>query len=218
MAERPTRKPSAQASGRSTVDPALPHKKRARRRVIGAAALLLVTAIVLPLVLESEPRSPTPDLVMKIPPRDVEPAVDAASDAAPIAAPPIAEPLGGGAAAATGDARAADTSVAERPVGGSKGTEQKAAVDGKTVDGKTVDGKTVDAYWVQVGAFRSEEAAARAADSVRAAGLSTRAEKVPSSGGSVTRVRVGPFRDRDAASRARDQLKSRGVEAAIIAP
>lgn len=233
MAERPTRKPSAPASGRSTVDPALPHKKRARRRVIGAAALLLVAAIVLPLVLESEPRAPTPDLIMRIPPRDAEPPAKAGTgDSAAAASTSVAEPLGSG-AVGTDDAKPAEQKAVDSKGGESKAVEAKAAeqkaAEQKTAEQKALeqkapeqkagaDTKSSDAYWVQVGAFRSEDAATRAADSARAAGLTPRAEKVAASSGSVTRVRVGPFRDRDAASRARDQLKSRGIEAAIIAP
>lgn len=52
------------------LDPALTQKKRARRRLLGALVLGLAAAIVLPLVLDSEPRQTIPDVQVEIPPRD----------------------------------------------------------------------------------------------------------------------------------------------------
>lgn len=45
-------------------------KKRARRRLVGAIALALTAAIVLPMVMDKEPRSAHPDLDIKIPAQD----------------------------------------------------------------------------------------------------------------------------------------------------
>lgn len=53
------------------LDPALSQKKRARRRLIGAAALALLAAIVLPLVLDPEPRQAPGEVQVEIPSRDV---------------------------------------------------------------------------------------------------------------------------------------------------
>ena len=53
------------------IDPALSQKKRARRRLIGAAAVALAAAIVLPLVLDSEPRQQYPDVEVDIPSREI---------------------------------------------------------------------------------------------------------------------------------------------------
>lgn len=42
-------------------------KKRARRRLVGSAALALLAAIVLPMVMDHEPRPPSPDVQIRIP-------------------------------------------------------------------------------------------------------------------------------------------------------
>ncbi|MBL8460293.1 SPOR domain-containing protein [Zoogloea sp.] len=42
-------------------------KKRARRRLVGSAALALAAAIVLPMVMDHEPRTPTQDVQIRIP-------------------------------------------------------------------------------------------------------------------------------------------------------
>jgi DedD protein len=64
----------------------LPEKKRARRRLIGAVALVLAVVIVLPMVLDSEPRPLADDIAIQIPSKDGKDAVkDATADAKPAA-------------------------------------------------------------------------------------------------------------------------------------
>lgn len=48
----------------------LPEKKRARRRLIGAVALVLAAVIGLPMVFESEPKSTAPNISIEIPSKD----------------------------------------------------------------------------------------------------------------------------------------------------
>ena len=69
---RARRKSSKQSS--QPVDPVLPEKKRARRRLVGAIALVLAAVIGLPMVLDSEPKPLAEDLVIQIPSKD-QPAV-----------------------------------------------------------------------------------------------------------------------------------------------
>jgi DedD protein len=45
-------------------------KKRARRRLVGAAALALLAAIVLPMVMDHEPRPPSQEIQVRIPSQD----------------------------------------------------------------------------------------------------------------------------------------------------
>ena len=76
-AQSPTRKRAANTSGgggrragRDAPDPALPEKKRARRRLIGAIALALGVAVGLPMLLDSEPKAPVNDIAIEIPSKD----------------------------------------------------------------------------------------------------------------------------------------------------
>lgn len=55
------------SSKRQKVDAALPEKKRARRRLVGAVALVLALVIGLPMVLDSEPKPLTNELSIQIP-------------------------------------------------------------------------------------------------------------------------------------------------------
>ncbi|HEY9193520.1 MAG TPA: SPOR domain-containing protein [Methyloversatilis sp.] len=75
-------------------------RKRARRRLLGAIALALTAAIVLPIVMDHEPRLPAQDIAVRIPPRDNAPPlasparsdVPDADDAIP-PPPPDSEPV-----------------------------------------------------------------------------------------------------------------------------
>lgn len=51
-------------------DPVLPEKKRARRRLVGAIALVLAAIIILPMLLDPEPQSLTNEIAIQIPSRD----------------------------------------------------------------------------------------------------------------------------------------------------
>ncbi|GAB3625441.1 Cell division protein DedD [Pandoraea terrae] len=52
------------------LDPLLPEKQRARRRLVGALALVLAAVIILPMVLAPEPKSTTDDIAIQIPGKD----------------------------------------------------------------------------------------------------------------------------------------------------
>jgi DedD protein len=70
MARAQTTRSRTPQADDEAVDPALPQKKRARHRLIGAAALSLVAAVLVPLLLEPEPvRSPN-DVAIAIPSRE----------------------------------------------------------------------------------------------------------------------------------------------------
>lgn len=67
-------------------------KKRARRRLVGAAALALLAAVVLPVMMDQEPRPAVQDIQITIPDRDTAPALSrpmAAADEAPSPPPPM---------------------------------------------------------------------------------------------------------------------------------
>jgi DedD protein len=58
------------SSKNQAADPALPEKKRGRRRLVGAAVFLAGAAVIASLVFDHEPKPATPELALKIPPRD----------------------------------------------------------------------------------------------------------------------------------------------------
>lgn len=63
------------------VDPVLPEKKRARRRLIGAVALVLAAVIGLPMILDSEPKPLGEDIAIQIPSKEKPPLADSPRNA-----------------------------------------------------------------------------------------------------------------------------------------
>jgi DedD protein len=69
------------ATDNPPTDPALPFKRRARRRLVGALVIGVGLAVALPVVLDREPHYPRPDIRVDIPPRDVPLPVRAQNEA-----------------------------------------------------------------------------------------------------------------------------------------
>jgi DedD protein len=68
---RGRRKSTAETSrGDDPVDPVLPEKKRARRRLVGAVALVLAAIIGLPMLMDSAPKPLADDIAIQIPSKD----------------------------------------------------------------------------------------------------------------------------------------------------
>jgi DedD protein len=67
---KPINRMVAESAGTAPVDPVLPEKKRARRRLVGAVALVLAMIVGLPMVLDSEPKPLSDDLTIEIPAKD----------------------------------------------------------------------------------------------------------------------------------------------------
>lgn len=66
-------------------DPVLPEKKRARRRLVGAVALVLAAIIGLPMIFAPEPKPLAEDIDIQIPSRNSLPPLPPPSDAASVA-------------------------------------------------------------------------------------------------------------------------------------
>lgn len=84
---RPRRR--KQVKSTESDDPVLPEKKRARRRLVGAIALVLAAVIGLPMILDSEPKPVADDIAIQIPSKDkpsVAPSSAPASAASHVAA------------------------------------------------------------------------------------------------------------------------------------
>ncbi|KWA79689.1 sporulation protein [Burkholderia ubonensis] len=67
--ERRSRRTARPESDALLLDPTLPEKQRARRRLVGAIALVVAAVIVLPMVLDSHPKPVTDDIAIDIPNR-----------------------------------------------------------------------------------------------------------------------------------------------------
>jgi len=191
-------------------------RKRARRRLIGAIALVTIVAVFLPMALDHEPKSVNQDISIRIPPSGsgtftskLAPMPDAKSVAKPASETPVqpATPVKGDApkAAAAPIAKPA----AEAPA--------KSAPAPKAADPAQPAAKSAGGYVVQVAALNDADKAKQMQEQIAAAGVKSYTEVVPIAKGQVTRVRAGPFVSRAEAEKIRDQLKSMGLTGNVVA-
>ena len=175
-------------------------KKRARRRLVGAIALVLIVVVFLPMILDNEPRQMSQDVSIHIsgaqnipgtqqelPSESLEPLRFKPVETEPTAEAPGRDTL----APARQQARAAP----EKPV--------------KEVVAKSKSVAVEDGFVVQLGAFSKSANAARLAATVRENRFEAYTEMVTTTQGERTRVRVGPYPTRAAAEDARKLLKRR---------
>ena len=89
-ARRTRRSESSEAQ--EPLDPALPEKRRARRRLIGATALVLAAIIGLPMIFDSEPKPFSDEIAIQIPARDAPATRQSAPSLPPLElSPPVVE-------------------------------------------------------------------------------------------------------------------------------
>jgi DedD protein len=205
---------------RAISDEELQLKRRARRRLIGAIVLVTVIIVVLPMVLDTEPRPVTRDITVRIPspdsgtftskvlpaPKDGKLASKAADGKA--AAKPIEERKT--VAAISGPA--SPESVKEAPRATAKETPKPAkAAPAKPAKAPKPAAAPEGQFVVQVIALADAEKAKQMQAKITAAGIKAYTEIVKTAKGDVTRVRAGPFATREAAETARTQLKAIGM-------
>lgn len=201
-------------------------RKRARRRLLGAIALALTAAIVLPVVMDHEPRAPAQDIAVRIPPRDSLPALaqpvrpePADTDVMIPPAPPDTEST---APATTGAAPVAPpTPPAPVPVPPKSEPPKPAAAPAAASEASRVaallDGKS-GAFALQLGVFSDAANVSKLRARAKELGFPTFTEPVKlENGQSRTRVKVGPFPTRAAAEAAQRKLEGAGMRS-MVAP
>jgi DedD protein len=220
-------------------DEALDLRRRARRRLIGAIALVLALVIVPPWVMDLEPKPVVTNLTVEIPRQDSGGLKAAPVPAIPRAASPAKAPESAAAPAAAekppgaGVPRPPDVSpdtgkTGEKP----KAEAAKPAAQGDTVAraeppeaaGKDADAKraeailNADAYLVPLGAFANKDNVKTLEAKLAKAGVRYYTETVTTPAGEQTRVRAGPFSSKEAAEKGRERLKALGLSpGAVIA-
>jgi len=235
------RPPLSQDDVDSRLDPAAGLRARARHRLIGASALLLAVAIIVPMVLDPSPRPVSENIPIDIPSERTPftprlslppvPAVDAGMpppDLAPVAPPAQAEPKPDVRAEARTEAKAAVPAEPKPPV------EPKAAAKSQTKTDEAKPSKVEAArkapeppaaaapaskagkFAVQAAAPASEKAARELVERLKKSGFTTYTEKVETKDGVRHRVRIGPYATLEDAEQARARLKAQGITGNLV--
>lgn len=202
-------------SGRSEdgdVDSALPQKKRARHRLIGAVALCLLAAIVVPRLLDSEPTRAPADVAIVIPSRDTPlPArADAKGEGMRAASAVVRGAVEGAELVGKdGAARVAEAKPAEAKGGDTKGGDTK-VTDTKAVDSKAADAKAVDTKAADTKAAKAEPRKDASKDEI---GQLADAAQARAKGDGRYLLQVGAYANESGAATVVERVQATGLRA-----
>lgn len=215
-------------------------KKRARRRLVGAVALVLLMIIILPMILKdramtspqeaikiSMPETKADDFSSTVVPQggkvdapkpeegaavDDSPAEEQIkSESTPIVKPDIKpEPK-----VEKTVEKPAPAKIAVKPV--EKKPEPAKAPEPKVVETKSVEpAKTAESFTVQIGVFSDEANVKQLQDKLKQAGFSSHTEKISTAKGEKIRLRTGNYTSRQAADSALDKIKQAGLSGLVM--
>jgi DedD protein len=180
-------------------------KRRGRRRLVGAVALVLLAVIVLPLVFDPEPRKTLPQVSVTVPARD---------DAGFTPKGPKPPPRPATEATAPVEAKAPEEKKSAEPVKpeAPKAAPQEAPKEIVKERARAEAALSNAQFVVPVGAFANPDGVIA---KLAAAKIPYYTEAAP---GNLTRVRAGPFASREAADKAAARLKGLGLQPGPVAP
>lgn len=194
-------------------------KRRARRRLVGAIALVVLVVVVLPVILDQQPRPVPQALTVQIPGPDGGPFKTRVLPPLQSPAAPQKSESTRPAKDPTSKAMPAEPEPASRPRAAKK-ESAKSAERAKTQVAEARRAQALlndEGFVVPLGAFTNPDNAKQVQDRAASAGIKSYTESVKGQQGEQTRVRAGPFASRDAAEKARDRLKSLGLEVGQVA-
>lgn len=199
-------------------DQELNFKKRARRRLVGAIALVLLMVIVLPMLLKDRSVASTQEKVtITLPSEQVPPEPsDFDSSIAPegaspesksIASPPVAEVDKG-------------ESMTDKPVVNKLGPEAVVTKPEKTEPVKEVVDKAKDTethkFYVQIGVFSDAGNVKQLQTKLTDLGYKSQTEKISTDKGQKIRLRTQIFGDRNDAAIALQNIKDAGLTGMVV--
>ena len=201
-------------------------RKRARRRLVGAIAVVAMVVIFLPMVLDNEPKPASQgDIDIKIPSPSGDSFISKIVPLGPTASQPqpqqsaVAPPSTPSAppAAVTPIKQAESESPPPAVPAAKKATPAPKAVEKtKTAPKSKVATKGAGDFVVQVAALNDVAKAKQMEEQLAGAGIKAYTEVVATVKGKVMRVRVGPLKTREEAEKMRDKLKGMGLSGNIV--
>jgi len=190
-------------------------RRKARRRLIGAVALTLAVVVILPMVLDSEPKSTGQDIELRIPAPDKVGefipgvAVSEVAAASPLAASAVPSVMQDKPAAASNS----DTEAQGKIQRAADKQPEAKAQEAKSPESKNMD-KPADgeSFVAQIGAYANPDTAKQEANRLKKLGFKAYTEKA----GDKVRVRVGPYPEREKAEKVRLLLEKHGLHPVVI--
>lgn len=196
-------------------------RKRARRRLVGAIALVLLMVTVLPMVLDDRSANlPQQEIEISIPSQDddeftssvtpynPEPETAVQAETLPETTPQDALTTETPAVAEADAATAAKTPA---PV-----VDNKSTPASKSIPIQSTAKSSSPTYSVQIGVFSDAANVRQLEGKLKAQGLQPSTEKLQTAQGEKIRLRVGPFASRELAEEAMGKIKAASLSGMII--
>lgn len=203
-------------------------KKRARRRLVGAIALVLLMVIVLPMILKdrtapdaqdsikiSMPESKTDDFNSTVIPLDGSAGTPKLEEGSAVSDAPadVVEPTKP--EAQTTEVKPAVKAVAEKPAEklAAKPVESKKPEPAKTTVAAPIKNES---FTVQIGVFSDAANVKQLQDKLKQAGYNSHTEKLSTPKGEKIRLRAGSFNSRQDADAALSKMKQAGLSGMVM--
>ena len=195
-------------------------KKRARRRLVGAIALVLLMVAVLPMLLDDHStKTPQQEIAINIPSQDdsdfASRVVPTAPENAPASDPEAAAPAEASPQPAEPAPVAETESAAESQPVPSPAAEDKPAA--KPESKPTQPAAAGDAHAVQIGVYSTMASIKELQQKLLAHGYKSYTERIATEQGEKIRLRAGPFSSRAEAEKALAKIKSAGMPGIVVA-
>ncbi|MGY1489993.1 SPOR domain-containing protein [Methylobacillus pratensis] len=215
-------------------DQELQFKKRARRRLVGAIALVLLMVTILPMVLDDRSsKTPPQEIAINIPSQDgpeftskvapqgepveevvTEPVLSAPES--PDTEPDFEAPVPP--APKQESARKEAAKPDAKPVAPKAEPHKSEAPKAEPAKQKPAEAKpaATGSFLVQIGVFSDPINVKNLQDKLSGQGLKSHTEVIATASGDKTRLRVGPFASREAAEQALGKVKAAGLSGMVI--
>ena len=193
-------------------------RRKARRRLIGAVALTLAVVVILPMVLDSEPKPTGQDIELRIPDPDKVgefipgAAVSEVAAASPFAASAVEVVSAPVAASAVAPDKPAAAPAVAAPSKQPTADKQPEAAESKNPESRNTGKQSGESFVAQVGAYANPDTARQEADRLKKLGFKAYTEKT----GDKVRVRVGPYAEREKAEKVRLLLEKHGLHPTVM--
>ena len=193
-------------------------RRRGRRRLIGAVAIVVLLVVFVPMLLDTEQHRSSGGPSTRIPSMESAPPLPAPSPAPAESKPaPAAAPQAQPAQEAPPVARVTPEPSTREPSAPAKpakpATKPAAPKAAQTVAVPAQAAPRLEGFAVQVGAFHDEQTLRQARAKIALAGVPYYTERI---GGGLTRLRAGPFPTREAAEKARASLQQGELHGQVV--
>ncbi len=184
-------------------------KKRARRRLVGAIALVLLMVIVLPMILKDRTASPPQEKITITLPGDQQtitaaPPADFDSSIVP-AEPPVAEVP-----------EVAEQAPESSQIPDPEAASEKPAKEAPAKDTAKPKDEAMHKFYVQIGVFSDEANVKQLQSKLSDLGYKSQTEKIDTAKGQKIRLRTQMFSDRSEAAIALENIKDAGLTGMVV--